>query len=389
MRNAIKEFVEFSNQEKTDLWNNSTFVFDTNVLLNLYRYSNNTRNQLFDALNDLEDRIWIPYQVAFEFCKNRYKVIEESNKRFEKMKKGIDEFIGGLKSERLVENNDPDLESLEKYLNDWTEKKKDSYLVFDYTDDSVLNRVLELFEGKTGEKFSKDDIEKIEKEGKERYSNKIPPGYKDDNKFDNKFGDLIVWKEIIDYSKNNKNNIIFVVHDQKEDWWNKIGGKTIGPRPELRKEFFDETGMKFHTYTMTSFLSYFNEVKGNSIDKTTIDEVETIEEKEPNYFFFTFDTPKKRIKSREKLINEESIFENFGYDESDIQKEINLLKRKNQSRMNNISKLRQKQKIEGLTPDEETALKRNKERYQMDKQRIADFQNVILLNKSSRIKPLF
>ncbi len=393
MKNAIKEYLEYSNEEKANLWEKAIFVFDTNVLLNLYRYSNNTRDQLFNAINNLKERIWIPYQVAFEFCKNRYNVIEESNNRVNKLKKSVELLVEGWKRDRLLENNDPDLESLENYLYEWIDKKKDSYLVFDYTDDSVLNKVLDMFDGKTGENYSKEEIVKIEQEGKERYSNKIPPGYMDNDKKDNKYGDLIVWKEIIDYAKEKKVDIIFVVHDQKDDWWKKVGGKTIGPRAELRKEFSDATGMKFHTYTMTSFLSYYKDINGNSIDKTTIDEVETMEEKEfTNYPIITINDILANKLRNGKISSEDIIFSKYGfdYDERDFQKEIDKLKRKNLSRMNNISKLRRKQKTEGLTPEEEIALKRNKERFQMDKERIADYQNHIILNDDSSLyKALF
>ena len=43
MRNAIREYLELNSQEKNDLWGTATFIFDTNVFVNLYRYSNNTR----------------------------------------------------------------------------------------------------------------------------------------------------------------------------------------------------------------------------------------------------------------------------------------------------------------------------------------------------------
>ena len=49
MRDTIKEYIELSDKEKNDLWNTATFVFDTNVFLNLYRYSNKTRNQLIES----------------------------------------------------------------------------------------------------------------------------------------------------------------------------------------------------------------------------------------------------------------------------------------------------------------------------------------------------
>ena len=83
MRNAIKEYIEYSHKEKNDLWNTATFVFDTNVFLNLYRYSNKTRDQLIESFEWLKSRIWMPYQVALEFCKERYSVINEANRRFD------------------------------------------------------------------------------------------------------------------------------------------------------------------------------------------------------------------------------------------------------------------------------------------------------------------
>ena len=46
MRNAIREYLELTESEKENLWDNATFVFDTNVFLNLYRYSPKTRKQL-------------------------------------------------------------------------------------------------------------------------------------------------------------------------------------------------------------------------------------------------------------------------------------------------------------------------------------------------------
>lgn len=33
MRNAIQEYLSYSDDEKLDLWNHAVFVFDTNVLL--------------------------------------------------------------------------------------------------------------------------------------------------------------------------------------------------------------------------------------------------------------------------------------------------------------------------------------------------------------------
>ena len=89
----------------------------------------------------------------------------------------------------------------------------------------------------------------------------------------NAYGDLIIWKQIIKYAKENAVGIVYVTHDQKEDWWNITKGKTIGPRIELRKEFITETNQEFHMYSMDGFINTYNKMNENQIDKSAIDEV--------------------------------------------------------------------------------------------------------------------
>lgn len=52
-------------------------VLDSSVLLNLYRYSANTRRDLFGVLNELHDQLWVPHQVIAEFWKNREKILQD------------------------------------------------------------------------------------------------------------------------------------------------------------------------------------------------------------------------------------------------------------------------------------------------------------------------
>ena len=63
MKNAIKEFLEPTNDEKQELWEKCVFVFDTNVLLNLYRYSAKTRTSLLAAFESFKDRIKNKYKI--------------------------------------------------------------------------------------------------------------------------------------------------------------------------------------------------------------------------------------------------------------------------------------------------------------------------------------
>lgn len=277
MRNAIYEYLEPDIKSKKELWDSAVFVFDTNVLLNLYRYSQNTRKELIEAISSFQDRVWMPHHIATEFMKNRNKIIFETIKSFESLKEMSDEFVEScMKSIKLKEEN-PEIVELKSILNSWLEKHIEENLrVNNPSNDEILNKVLELFEDKVGEVINEEKMEEISNEGEKRFKDKIPPGYKDGRKDENGYGDFIIWREIIEYSQNNKKDIILITQDRKEDWWNICCGKAIGPRVELRKEFRIETQRNFNMYTMDSFIEIYSENKGTELDQSVINEVNTI-----------------------------------------------------------------------------------------------------------------
>lgn len=63
--------------------------------------------------------------------------------------------------------------------------------------------------------------ERANKEGPSRFEHRLPPGFKDDGKPENRFGDLIIWLEILGYSEARKNDfthVLFLTNDEKSDW---------------------------------------------------------------------------------------------------------------------------------------------------------------------------
>ena len=91
-------------------------------------------------------------------------------------------------------------------------------------------------------------------EGEKRYNKFIPPGFRDANKEDvadntRKYGDLLIWKQLMYKALSEKKGIIFVCDDRKDDWWLEFRGKRIGPRPELIKEFKNVTENDFYMYS--------------------------------------------------------------------------------------------------------------------------------------------
>lgn len=312
MKVAIKEYLTLTKEEKSVLWKNAVFVFDTNVFLNLYRYTAETRKSLLDAMQQFSKRIWMPKQVAQEFMKDRPKVIFDTLKVFVGLKNEKEKFIKYCKDKLRRKDNDVNIKKMSKEIDEHMERlKKTSNYIEKVDDDEVLNKLLKLFEQKVGNGFSEEELENIHKEGKDRYSKQIPPGYKDAGKGEdnNAYGDLIIWKEILAFAKSNKKDIIYVTGDQKEDWWEIVNGHTLGPRVELKKEFFEETNQEFNMYSMERFLTQFKDVQGSKIEQRAIDEIKSYEEsfkkiQEKSRYAYEFQELNRKKTALESYLNE-------------------------------------------------------------------------------------
>ena len=121
--------------------------------------------------------------------------------------------------------------------------------------DHIRDTITELFAGRVGKRLDQNRLDDIYKDGVRRYEQKTPPGYMDAKKDGvRKFGDLVVWNEVLEYARNVKNPIILVTSDKKEDWWWEHGQFTIGPRPELVQEMMDVSKVRFYMYNLDRFL---------------------------------------------------------------------------------------------------------------------------------------
>jgi len=89
IENLKKVYRDNSEIDFDTLWNEGTFIFDTNVLLDLYRLPETARNDLLNVLKDekFNPRIWAAFQVLLEFVNNRYSVISDQKNKFTKVKK--------------------------------------------------------------------------------------------------------------------------------------------------------------------------------------------------------------------------------------------------------------------------------------------------------------
>jgi len=280
MKSKFPGYYRPTDDEFKKMWKQGIFVFDTNVLLDLFRYSQETVNSLLRIMESLKGRVWLPYQVSKEYHKNLPNIISEQAIKYGESIKTLKSFTEQIEAESshpfLKPNQHEEISRFcEKIDNELSLKREE--IEKSLTDNPIKEKIADLFEDKIGEQFSDDELEKIFNEGEKRYKENIPPGYSDKSKPGNeKYGDLIIWKEILKKSKETDNPIILVTGEKKEDWFltTKIG-KTIGPRPELIGEIKKEKDILFYCYPTNTFLKYYaKEYLEAKIDKEIIKEVE-------------------------------------------------------------------------------------------------------------------
>ena len=274
MKEKFPEYYPPTEDKYEEFFEDGLIVFDTNILLSLYEYSEETRKKLLKLMEAFSDHIWIPYRVAYEYQEQRMNVIYGQKKAYKNIKKKINSCVENIKNEVEEEKFEEILNKLSK-IADKIEDKKEERPKWE-KEDNIRDRLDELFEGNVGPSYSEDELEKIEDEGKERYENDMPPGFEDREKEENKFGDLVIWKQMIDKAEETESPILFVTNDSKTDWWEKVNENKIGPKYELIREMLDEAGNRFHMYTMKSFLRYGKEHVDFDLE-SAIEEVEQSE----------------------------------------------------------------------------------------------------------------
>lgn len=267
MKNKFWGYIPYNKEVFINLWSDSVFVLDANILLNLYRYSEETKKIVLEELKEVSNRLWIPYNTAQEFFNNRLNVILDQKNIYKDIRKkvnlnSIKDDVNKLRHTTLSSRK----EEMIKIIEECQDKinliiDKDESNTAKHNEDDILEEILMLFDGKVGEKYSDKKIENYIKVIDERYKKELPPGFKDakKNKEGRKYGDCINWFSIIDYAKENKKNIIYITDDNKEDWFLTINNKKYGPRMELLQEFFEESqGQIIYIYSTNEFIENFN-----------------------------------------------------------------------------------------------------------------------------------
>ncbi len=291
---------------------NALIVVDTNVLLDLYRVSSATRREILEVLSKIQDRLWIPHQVALEYSRNRKNAVIDRNKQFSDVKNALRNSESGAISKlesalasfiKLRERNrssrvwDPeafgvDSKGLQSRVRGiWKEALQEvdaleaeiELSVEDLTADPVLEKLNQLLSGRVGPASSAQDLQRHVTNALDfRYPSKIPPGYADADEKDEpvrKAGDYLVWRQIIEKLDNDApaedRRVLLVTGDSKADWWElDRAGNPLRARPELVDELRQEANTELLMLSLTQLLQGAKDYLDYAVSDEAISEVQ-------------------------------------------------------------------------------------------------------------------
>ena len=296
MKDLFPGHFKESQENLREVWDTCVFVFDANILLNLYRYSDTTRNEFLRLLEKIKDRVWLPHRAAEEYLNNRLSVIDQQEQSYDATINSINNLKNDLDNARqhpFVSKKT--MHKVDSVFNGLCEELSQNKKVHTQriSNDEIKSAISQIFENRVGFPFDKETLEQLIIDGEERYKQKIPPGFKDASKSSEsevftekcrKYGDLIVWKQVLEHSSEVGKGVVLVTDDKKEDWWERFKGKTVGPRPELVKEFKDSTNNTFHMYQADRFLELARENLGEQVSPEIVEEIREVRRRDKMAF---------------------------------------------------------------------------------------------------------
>ncbi len=206
---------------------------DTNIFGLFFSIYSSARKEFFDWILPLIEKkrvntpLWAVNEYSNRFIRNQIddyfsplKKINTTQKEFREISsflkmnidtksltgtnyKTVEEYLGDLK----------DIEDKLKKIAVTAKAKDETYK------NSVHSEIQKVFEKTIIQSDLTAILNMISTHGQVRYNHKLPPGFEDEKKELNLFGDLIIWHEILEFcKKNNSKKAILITNDNKKDW---------------------------------------------------------------------------------------------------------------------------------------------------------------------------
>jgi hypothetical protein len=290
-------------------------VLDTNVLLDLYRYTQRARSQVLTALRLVADqhRLWLPHQVGLEFVRNRANAVKGRQITLSTAGRAVNadfleavrlvtearDTVAGLLSDIAQDDSAADeltrsitreqittaFSDWQKTLTDHIKRLRDSEDLTPQSvlaNDPVLPEIAALFGARIGDPLPEAKIRQLVGDAVTyRFPNRIPPGFEDRGKGTDlgAAGDYLLWEEIIGYvgALPEPRYVLIVSRDTKRDWYEHDDkGRPTRPWPALHDEMRARAGAELLILTPKDFFQGAQEFLGAQLAADTYEEFDRV-----------------------------------------------------------------------------------------------------------------
>jgi len=286
---------EIDESEINEAINAGPIVLDTNVFLDLYELSEKGLDEAFELLDSIVGRLWIPHQVMFEYLRGRRKkllILKTSQK--EPLRDVFGNLVATINNYRLDKSNEDVKSEIKAKLDEISVLLKQEQgtaldldsMIRDSRQDPVVHWIESRLGSSVGPPFSREEYDRLVKEGRERFSSKIPPGFEDgeakkDQIPEHGTGDFLLWEQTLRYlsslnvadeDKNQTRYFVLVTNDKKRDWRLSNEGRSNLPQPALPAlvdEALDRTGKRLVLMTTKEFFPLLSSRSDGSLEMKT------------------------------------------------------------------------------------------------------------------------
>lgn len=204
---------------------------DTSVLSQLFKLNSGARRDFFAWVESCKNRFHVPNWVVMEYNKRVYgnklkDYVDELGKAKEvgAHLKNLQRFFWGYVDDEELRGTTYQ-DKRQELLDNFGEIKENYAKILKAVNTNIAEHIVEVqkeidmnLKSLVMDTDIYNVIGNMYFDWELRFENNVPPGYKDDTKTTNKLGDLIIWKEILQYCKTKHiNKAVFISRDEKPD----------------------------------------------------------------------------------------------------------------------------------------------------------------------------
>lgn len=275
-------------------------VLDTNVLLNVLRYSPAAREELVGVFETISDRCFIPHQVALEYNRNRVGVVAARHKELldaaaeiGSIRGKVQAVVNNLRNRRTLAAEDIGQleESANTFFSTLENASNEAVNLYDLKPDDMVGTkdawtecLATVLADRVAEKPADIELKKDHEEGERRKSEKLAPGFKDDEP-----GDYLWWAEVLRHPELKGRPLLVVSDDAaKGDWRFEERGHVIGPQPILIEDVRAAGGSDLILLTTRDLLRLVEGITPDRVSAGTIEESGALAERHAVWTYNTY-----------------------------------------------------------------------------------------------------